>query len=118
MLLLSPSDRQSGGLAAKVFGSYGALGQPIGSRKRTELQLHLVNGGRVIALPKNEKTNRGFLGARLLVVDETSRVSDALYPAVRPMLTVSRGRHQQPNAVADRRWHSLETIWWSIGWGT
>ena len=79
MLLLSPSDRQSGGLAAKVFGYYGALGQPIGSRKRTELQLHLVNGGRVIALPKNEKTIRGFLGARLLVVDETSRVSDALY---------------------------------------
>ena len=62
MLLLSPSDRQSGGLAAKVFGYYGALGQPIGSRKRTELQLHLVNGGRVIALPKNEKTIRGFLG--------------------------------------------------------
>jgi hypothetical protein len=86
VLLLSPSDRQSGELAAKVFGYYGALGQPIGSRKRTELQLHLVNGGRVIALPKNEKTIRGFLGARLLVVDETSRVSDALYSSVRPML--------------------------------
>ena len=118
MLLLSPSDRQSGELAAKVFGYCGALGQPIASRKRPELQLHLVNGGRVIALPKNEKTLRGFLGARLPVVDETSRVSDVLYPAVRPMLAVSRGRHQQPNAVAGRRWHSLETIWWSIGWGT
>ena len=118
MVLLSPSDRQSGELAAKVFGYYGALGQPIGSRKRTELQLHLVNGGRVIALPKNEMTSRGFLGARLLVVDETSRVSDALYSAVRPMLAVSRGRHQQPNTVADRRWHGLETIWWSIGWDT
>jgi hypothetical protein len=93
VLLLSPSDRHSGELAAKVFGYYGALGQPISSRKRTELQLHLVNGGRVIALPKNEKTIRGCLGARLLVVDETSRVSDALYPAVRPMLAVSRGRH-------------------------
>jgi hypothetical protein len=43
---ISPSDRQSGQLAAKVFGYYDALGQPIGSRKRTELQLHLVNGGR------------------------------------------------------------------------
>ena len=118
MLLLSPSDRQSGELAAQVFGYYGALGQPIGSRKRTERQLHLVNGGRVLALPKNQKTIRGFLGARLLVVDETSRVSDALYPAVRPLLAVSRGRHQQPNAVADRPWHSFETIWWSIGRGT
>ena len=118
MLLLSPSDRQSGQPAAKVFGYYDALGQPGGSCKRTALQLHLVNGSRVIALPKNEKTIRGFLGARLLVVDETSRVSDALYATVRPMVAVSRGRHQRPNAVADRRWHSLETIWWSIGWGT
>jgi hypothetical protein len=60
-----------------------------------------------------DRTIRGFLGARLLVVDETSRVSDALYPAVRPMLAVSRDRHQQPNAAADRRWQSLETIWWA-----
>jgi hypothetical protein len=118
VLLHSPSDRQSGELAAQVFGYSGVHGQPIGSRKRTELQQHLVNGDRVIALPTNEKTIRGFLGARLLVVDEMSRVSDALYPAVRPLLAVSRGRHQQPNAVADRRWHSLETTWCSIGWGT
>ena len=109
-MLPSSSDRQSGELAAKVFGYYGALGQPIGSRKRTELQPHSVNRSRVVALPKTEWTFRGFLGARLLVVDETSRVSDALYSAVRPMLAVSRGRHQQPNAVADRRWHGLETI--------
>jgi hypothetical protein len=102
-VLSSPFDRQSGGLAATVFGYYSALGQPIGARKRTDLQLHVANGGRVFALPKNEKTIRGFLGARLPVADETSRVSDALYPAVRPMLTVSRGRHQQANAVADRR---------------
>ena len=118
MLLLSPSERQSGELMAKVFGYYDALGQPVGSCNRTELQLHLVNGSRVIALPRNEMTLRGFSGARLLVVDEASRVSDALYSAVRATRAVSRGRHQRRNAAADRRWHSLETIWWSIGWGT
>jgi hypothetical protein len=41
-MLLGPSDRLSGELAAKVFGYYGAPGQPIGSRKRTELQLQRV----------------------------------------------------------------------------
>jgi hypothetical protein len=82
VLLLSPSERQSGELMAKVFGYYDALGQPVGSCNRTELQLHLVNGSRVIALPRNEMTLRGFSGARLLVVDEASRVSDALYSAV------------------------------------
>jgi hypothetical protein len=92
VLLLSPSERQSGELAMKVFGYYDALGRPVPARKRTELQLHLVNGSRVIALPENEKTIRGYSGARLLVVDEASRVSDVLYRCVRPMLAVSRGR--------------------------
>ncbi len=90
MLLLGPSDRQSGELAAQVFGYSSVHCQPIGTRKRTELQQHLISGDRVIALPTNEKTIRRFLGARLLVVDETSCVSDALYPAVRPLLAVSR----------------------------
>src|SRR6185369_6360406 len=47
---------------------------------------------RIIALPENERTIRGYSGAALLVVDEASRVSDALYASVRPMLAVSRGR--------------------------
>jgi hypothetical protein len=92
VLLLSPSERQSGELAAKVFSAYDALGCPVPARKRTELQLHLTNGSRIIALPENERTIRGYSGARLLVVDEASRVSDGLYVAVRPMLAVSRGR--------------------------
>lgn len=92
VLLLSPSERQSGELMAKVFDYYDALGPTVAVRKRTELQLHLVNGSRIIALPENERTIRGYSGARLLVVDEASRVSDSLYAAVRPMLAVSRGR--------------------------
>jgi hypothetical protein len=91
-LLLSPSERQSGELAAKVFAFYDAIGAPVMARKRTELQLHLANGSRIIALPENEKTIRGYSGARLLITDEASRVSDSLYYAVRPMLAVSRGR--------------------------
>lgn len=92
VLLLSPSERQSGELAVKVFDFYDALGQPVPSRKRTELQLHLTNGSRIIALPENEKTIRGYSGARLLIVDEASRVGDSLYYSVRPMLAVSKGR--------------------------
>src|SRR5262249_47050438 len=56
VLLLSPSERQSGELAAKVFRLYDAAGKPVAARKRTELQLHLVNGSRVIALPSSEAT--------------------------------------------------------------
>jgi hypothetical protein len=92
VLLLSPSERQSGEIAIKLFDFYDALGQPVPARKRTELQLHLTNGSRVVALPENERTIRGFSGAALLVIDEAARVSDALYYTVRPMLSVSRGR--------------------------
>jgi hypothetical protein len=92
VLLLSPSERQSGELALKTFGFYDALGAPVRARKRTELQLHLVNRSRVIALPESERTVRGYSGARLLVIDEAARVADDLYRAVRPMLAVSRGK--------------------------
>ncbi len=92
VLLLSPSERQSGELAQRVFAFYDALGQPVPTRKRTELQLHLANGSRILALPDNEKTVRVYAGVSLIVVDEASRVPDDLYRAVRPMLAVSNGR--------------------------
>ncbi len=92
VLLLSPSERQSGELQTKVFGYYDDLGAPVPGRKRTELQLHLVNRSRIIALPESERTIRGYSGARLLVVDEAARVDDGLYRSVRPMLAVSKGK--------------------------
>ncbi len=101
VLLLSPSERQSGELQAKVFEHYDALGGPVPARKRTELQLHLVNRSRIIALPESERTVRGYSGARLLVVDEAARVGDALSYAVRPMLSVSRGRLQVARSLPE-----------------
>jgi hypothetical protein len=92
VLLLSPSERQSGELARTVFRLHDALPEPPRARKRTELQLHLANGSRIVALPENERTIRGYSGAALLVIDEAARVSDALYYAVRPMLAVSGGK--------------------------
>jgi hypothetical protein len=92
VLVLSPSERQSGEFAQRAFGLYDALGQPVPSTKRTELQLRLANGSRIVALPDSERTIRGYAGVRLLVVDEASRVSDELYRACRPMLGVSKGR--------------------------
>jgi hypothetical protein len=56
-------------------------------------------------LPGKEGTIRGFSGVALLIVDEASRVLDALYCALRPMLAVSRGR-----LVA------LSTPWGKRGW--
>jgi hypothetical protein len=93
VLLLSPTLRQSGELfRSKVLTLYRALGCPVPPlRKPTQLQLELANGSRVVSLPESEEGIRGYSSVRLLIVDEASRVSDALYGAVRPMLAVSRG---------------------------
>jgi hypothetical protein len=92
VLLLSPSQRQSGELFRKVLGLYAALGHPVLAIRETALQLELANGSRILSLPGTEQTIRGFSEVALLVIDEAARVSDALYYAVRPMLAVSKGR--------------------------
>ncbi len=92
VLLLSPSLRQSQELFLKVQQAYHALGKPVPQRDTSALRLTLANGSRVVALPGSEATVRGFSGMRLLIIDEASRVDDALYYSVRPMLAVSGGR--------------------------
>jgi hypothetical protein len=92
VLLLSPSQRQSGELFKKVTGLYAALGCPVPALSETATQLQLANGSRIISLPGTEATIRGYSGVKLLVIDEASRVPDALYYSVRPMLAASRGR--------------------------
>lgn len=93
VLVLSPSLRQSQELYRKIRETYGALAgavpEPV---EESALRLELANGSRIVSLPGKEATIRGFSGAALLLVDEASRVPDALYQAVRPMLAVSGGR--------------------------
>ena len=92
VLLLSPTLRQSSELFAdKVLRLYGALGQPVPPVQLSALRLELANGSRVISLPGDEKSIRGYSGVRLLIVDEAARVDDALYYSIRPMLAVSGG---------------------------
>ncbi len=92
VLLLSPSLRQSQEAFRKVTDVYRALGRPVPTEQASALRLELTNNSRVVALPGTEQTVRGFSGAALLIIDEASRVADALYYAVRPMLATSGGQ--------------------------
>lgn len=92
VLLLSPSDRQSGELFRKVVDLYDSCGRPVPVEARTARRLEFANGSRVLSLPGTERTVRGFSEVALLVIDEAARVDDRLYYAVRPMLAVSKGR--------------------------
>ena len=92
VLLLSPSLRQSGELFRKVVELFNRLGRPVAVRRESALRLELANGARVLSLPGDESTVRGFSEVELLIIDEAARVPDSLYYAVRPMLAVSQGR--------------------------
>lgn len=92
ILLLSPSLRQSQELFRKCLDIYRALDRPVPAEAENALSLELENGSRIVSLPGKEGTIRGMSGVRLLIIDEASRVPDALYKSVRPMLAVSGGR--------------------------
>jgi hypothetical protein len=93
VLLLSPTERQSGELFKdKVLRLYRGLGRPVPAVQESALQLTLANGSRIIALPGKEETVRCYSSVALLIVDEASRVPDILYSSIRPMLAVSQGR--------------------------
>lgn len=91
VLLVSPSLRQSGELFRKVKGFRGRLDPAPELLEDNALSCAFKNGSRVVSLPGDEATVRGFSAPRLVLEDEASRVDDALYRAVRPMLATSQG---------------------------
>jgi len=110
VLLLSPSERQSKELFRKVLDVYRATEREEPPESETTLWLELGNGSRIVALPGEEGTVRGFSGVDLLVIDEASRVPTSLYASVRPMLAVSGGRLIAPSTPYGTRG------WWYDAW--
>jgi phage FluMu gp28-like protein len=90
-LAVSPSARQSGEFIRKVEGFAQRLGIRVKGDGENAMSVEFPNGARIIGLPGNEATIRGFSAVALLLVDEASRVNDELYLAIRPMLAVSNG---------------------------
>jgi len=91
VLILAPAERQAKELFSKVARAYRNLGHAVPPDSYRKLGMELASGSRIEALPGTEKTVRGFSGVDLLILDEASRVEDALYHATRPMLAVSGG---------------------------
>jgi hypothetical protein len=53
--------------------------------------LLLPNGSRIVGLPGNEGTVRGFSAVSLILIDEAARVQDEMYQSLTPMLAVGDG---------------------------
>jgi hypothetical protein len=110
-LVIAPSQDQSAELMLKFDEFRGAVELPSDYLSTdTKLAVKFANGNRFVARPGSEKTARSFSAVTLLLEDEASRVADALYNSVRPMLAVSNGRHVLMSTPFGRRGHFFK-IW-------
>jgi len=93
ILVVSPTLRQSGELQRKCMKFYNIVDPKHGGlAEDTKLSVLLTNGSRIVALPGQEDNLRGYSAPDLIIEDESSRVKDDLYTAVRPMLATNQGR--------------------------
>lgn len=113
VLIVSPSDRQSGELLRKVVSFLRSLRVRPKVLSENQHQLEFANGSRIISLPCSEETIRGYSAVSLIIEDEAGDVTDDLYRAVRPMLAVSNGRLVLMGTPKGRRGHFFEA--WEKG---
>jgi hypothetical protein len=92
ILLISPSLRQSKELFAKVVGFLKSLQPAVVLDEDNKSSATLSNGSRIVSLPGDEKTIRGYSAPSLILCDEAAFTSDELFMAIKPMLAVSRGQ--------------------------
>ena len=91
VLLVSIAQRQADELFKRVQQMWRAMGRPVPDVADNRRSLELENGSRIVSLPGDEGTVRGYAAVRLIVIDEAARVDDDVLHAFSPMLAVSRG---------------------------
>ena len=91
-LIVSPSQRQSGEVFRRLMLLHSALKDVPRLVAESALRAEYANGSRVVALPGSERTTRGYAGARLVILDEASRVEDSLLASLRPTMATVDGR--------------------------
>lgn len=92
VLITAPARFQASLLFSKIKHFYEAIGRPFETENDSMTLLKFSNGSIIHALHGSEKTLRGISAVDFLIVDEASRVHDALFAAVSPMLAISGGR--------------------------
>jgi len=112
ILLVSPSLRQSGELFKKVreFVRDMPEGLKPPLMEDNKLSCTFENGSRIVALPGEERTIRGFSGASMIIEDEAARVGEPLYMSIKPMLAVSKGKLMLMSTPFGQRGH-FHDIW-------
>ncbi len=107
ILIVCPSERQSGELLRKIKSIL--LQTDVDFSRDSVLQVELENNSRILALPSSESNIRSFSAVNLLLCDEASRIDEAVFFAVKPMLAVSKGKIVLLSSPFGRRGFFYET---------
>lgn len=116
VLVVSASEAQAYEFFARTLKCYNRLRVVEPIEEPTKSQLLLSNGGRILALPNNEKTVRVYSNVGRIIIDEASRVPDTLYGAVSPMLAVAKGRKTLLSTPFGKRGFFYKAWTEGIGW--
>ena len=95
ILIVSPTERQSGEFVEKARDFVAALGERPRGDGHNRVSIRLPNGSRIVGLPGERAKVRGFSKVSLMLIDEAAEVSDHAYLSVRPMLAMGGPRGGQ-----------------------
>jgi hypothetical protein len=91
-VVASPSDRQSAEFVRKAAELVRLhLGIRVRGDGSNSISILFPNKSRIVGLPGVDGTVRGFSSVSLMIIDEASRMSEAMYKSLRPMLAVGGG---------------------------
>lgn len=113
ILLISPSLRQSRELFSKVMTFLRKLEPVEELMEDNKSSATLLNGSRIVSLPSDPDTIRGFSAPALIIEDESGFVDDSVNAALLPMLAVSGGRMMLLSTPNGRRGHFFDS--WTKG---
>lgn len=88
----APSLRQSQELFRKIRSGINAMKEPPKLLEDNQLSLTIGNYSRIIALPGDPATVRGYSGVNLILLDEAAQIADDFYSAILPMLLINKGQ--------------------------
>jgi hypothetical protein len=115
ILLVSPSLRQSKELFAKVISFLKDLSPAETLEEDNKSSCMLANSSRIVSLPGDPDTLRGYSAPKAIIKDEAGFCPDSMQAALDPMLAVSNGRLIELSTPNGRRGHFYEA--WTNGEG-
>ncbi|MDO5681230.1 MAG: terminase family protein [Propionibacteriaceae bacterium] len=86
VLIISPSLRQSTEMLVRIKAIWQGMRGTGRLGKNNDSQMELPNKSRILSMPGNETTVRGFANVKLLICDEAARVEDDVWASVLPMV--------------------------------